>query len=439
MQMRRSILFIILSLVFSANSIAQTDIFVRGSGRKFPLALPKLCTQQADGSIADEIPSIIARDLDLSGYFEIINQKSYVETPGKCGDNFAYSDWSIVGAEGLVKGIVSGHGDGVKVQLYLHDVQKNKAVLGKEYEGDLSQISRIAHKFSNEIMKFFTGEAGVFGTQIAFSTKVGRFKELAVMDMDGSNIRQLTNEKGLAMSASWSPSGQKIVYTSYRMRTPDLFLLDVLSARVSQITKSSALEVGAKFSADGRYLLTSIDSGADSDIVLIGLDGKIVSRLTRTNSAIDVSPNWSPDGSKIVFCSNRGGGPQIYTMNADGSDVKRVSYMTSSYCTSPSWSPKGDRIALVCRENRGFQIFSVNADGTDAQQLTSVGDNEDPDWSPDGRYLVYATTFGRGSIFNLALMRSDGSNVRSLTSSRTGFSDPAWGPADDYSRNLRGR
>lgn len=419
-------------LLCTAPALAQTDIYVRGSGKLFPIALPQLCIQSGESSANKEIPRIMARDLDLSGYFEVLNPNAYIETPGKCvgPDQGAYSDWSVIGAEGLVRGVIEGLPNGrLKIQLFLHDVQRQSAVLGKEYEGDETQISRIAHRFANEIMKFFTGEFGVFGTQIAFSSRVGRFKELFVMDMDGSNVRQLTNERGLAVSPSWDPFGKSLVYTSYRSRIPDLFLIDVASRGVQQLTRNDALEIGAHFSRQGGKILTSRMEGKEASIVLLNPNGSLFRKISGSSISIDTSPYWSPDNSKIAFVSNRAGGPQIYVMNADGSDSRRISFVNSNYCTSPSWSPRGDRIAFVCRADAGFQIFIANPDGSDPLQMTSVGSNEDPDWSPDGRYLVFATTFGKGAGYNLALMRSDGTNLRQLTQSRGGDFDPTWGPS----------
>lgn len=411
-------------------ALAQTDIYVRGSGRLFPVALPQLCVEGGDPAVGRKIPEVMSRDLDLSGYFEVLNPGSFIETPGKCGaaDAVAYSDWSVIGAEGLVRGVVSPSPSGVRVQLYLHDVQRRTIVLGKEYDGDPAQAGRMAHKFANEIMKFFTGEAGVFGSQIAFSSKVGRFKELFVMDMDGSNLRQITDDRALAVSSAWDPAGQRVVFTSFRNRMPDLFVIDPATRRAAQITRGPALELGAQFTPDGRGLIVSRANGGNSDIVRMNLDGTVGERIVPSNGAINISPRWSPDGSQLVFCSNRGGGPQIYTMNADGSNVRRVSFVNSNYCTSPAWSPKGNRVAFVCRADRGFQLFTAGADGSAPLQLTSSGDNEDPDWSPDGRYIVFATTFGRGGPFALAMMREDGSHTRELTRSRGGDTEPSWGP-----------
>ena len=418
----------IIPALIPAVAEAQTDLYVRGSGRLIPLALPRLCIETEEHGPEGELPTVIGRDLDLSGYFEVLDQKSYIETPGKCGrpEATTFSDWSVIGAEGLVKGDVSVEQGRVRARLYLLDVQKQIVVLAKEYNADLSQSKLIAHKFANEIMKFYTGTAGPFGSQISFSSRVGRFKELFVMDMDGTNVRQLTNERGLALSPDWDPSGTKLIYTSFRNRVPDLFTLDVASKATRQISKTSELEIGAHF-LNANQILTSRTEGSDSDIVLIDTEGKLVRRLTPPNRAIDVSPVPSPDGSEVVFCSNRGGGPQIYRMGIDGSKARRISFVTSNYCTSPSWSPVGDKIAFVCRADGNFQLFMSDSDGSNAVQLTSSGSNEDPEFSPDGRYIVFATTsFGGG--YGIALMRTDGTNLKQLAKSRSGDFEPAWGP-----------
>jgi len=422
---------VLLGTIFVAvESAAQTDIFIRGSGRLYPIATPQLCVERGQSPAATEIPEVMARNLDISGFFEVLNPGAYIETPGRCDarDGFAYSDWSVIGAEGLVRGVVQARGNEITLQLFLHDVQRQQVVLGKEYQGHISQAREMAHRFSNEIMKFFTGELGPFGSKIAYSSKVGRFKELFLMDMDGTNVTQLTDEKGLAVSPSWDAAGQRLVYTGYFGKVPNLFVLDVESRRREQITRGTSLEIGGKFSKDGRTFLAAQTRTRDSDIVLLDSQGNLARRITSTPGVIDVSPYWSPDYSRIVFTSNRAGGPQIYTMRADGSEVRRVSFVTSNYCTDPRWSPKGDRLAYVCRADGGFQIFSSRPDGSDALQLTSFGNNEDPSWSPDGRYIVFSTTLGRGRQYHLALMRDDGSNLRQLTTSRLGDSAPAWGP-----------
>ena len=431
--MNRLIKTLCISLLLNLTTVAalhaQTDIFVRGSGRLIPISLPKLCLEAGQTTAAQDIPEIIARNLDLSGFFKVIDSQSYVESTTRCGspENIAYTDWSILGTEGVVRGKVSFDGDIIRAQLYLHDVGKQQIVLGKEYQGDSSQINKIAYKFANEIMKFFTGEYGPFGTQIAFSSRVGRFKELFVMDMDGSNLRQITNDRSLSVSSSWDPTGRKLVYTAYKSRQPDLFIIDTVTKASKAITNNVGLDIGAKFAQDGNSVIASIGNN-NSQLAQLSLTGAVLKQLTPSSRGIDVSPDFSPDYSQIVFCSDRAGGPQIYVMSSAGGQAKRISFTRSNYCTSPAWSPKGDRIAFVCRGDGGFQLYTMGPDGSNPRQLTSGGDNEDPTWSPDGRYIAFSSTQGKGAGTSIALIRDDGSNFRELTSSRLGDADPAWGP-----------
>ncbi len=411
----------------SANSQAQTDLYVRGAGRLIPLAVQTLCLDGGDSGPEVRVPATVTKDLDVSGYFELLNSQSYLEDGTKCrSDATVYSDWSVLGVEGLIKGHVKGERGNLQVQLFLHDVQKQVVVMAKQYQGTWAQLTDMGHRFANEVVRFYTGVPGVFGTKIAFSSRVGRFKELFVMGVDGTGLQQLTNDRGLALSPAWNPAGDQVVFTSYRNRVPDLFLYDLRSRRAKRLTKSKELEVGAHF-LNANQIVYSRAEGADSDIVVMNLDGSGLRRLTPKNRAIDVSPVPTLDGSRIAFCSNRGGSPQIYVMNADGSGAHRVSFGASSYCTSPAWSPDGNKIAFVCRADHGFNIFVSDSDGGNPVQLTSYGDNEDPEFSPDGRYLTFATTqFGGG--FSLAIMQVDGTSVRRISSSRGGDFEPTWSP-----------
>ena len=426
--MKKFLALISLVLVSAGHASAQTDLYVRGAGRLIPIAIPQLCNQGEGGDPAVEIPGTMRRDLDISGYFEVLDPKGYIETAGKCGapEATVFSDWSSIGSEGLVKGKVSVQGSRVVAQLYLLDVQKQQIVLAKEYQGDAAQARMIAHRFANDILKYYTGFAGVFGTEISFSSRIGRFKELFVMDMDGSNVRQLTNERALAMSESWDPSGTRLVYTSFRNRVPDLFLMNVGSKSTKQITHTTELEIGAHFLGNDR-IIASRTEGGDSDIVILSTDGVIQRRLTQPNRAIDVSPVPSPDGSQVVFCSDRSGGPQIYKMGIDGSNQKRISFVNSSFCTSPAWSPTGDKIAFVCRADGKFQVFVSDVNGENVLQLTSSGSNEDPEFSPDGRYLTFSSTYFGGG-YNIAIMRADGTSIKQVSKARGGDFEPAWGP-----------
>jgi len=413
---------------FTGPVAAQTDIHITGAQTGFPVAVPQLCNAGGAEEFAKQIPEVIAQNLQLSGIFNVLNPATFVETPGKCvaPDGIAFSDWSVIGAEGLVRGEVAGAGANyLEIRMYLYDVLQKRAVIGKKYEASTEDFARVAHKFSNEIMAYFTGKPGVFGTEIAYVSRVGRFKELFVMDLLGTNNRQLTRDKGLVVAPSWSPSGDRIVYTSYRTRQPDLYMVSAGGGEARRITNREGLEVGPRFSPSGNEILASASFAGISKLVLFDLRGNIVRRITE-GGAIDVSPSYSPDGSQIAFCSNRAGGPQIYVMSAGGGQARRVSFTESNYCTSPVWSPLGDKIAFTCLSG-GNQVFVVPAQGGKALQVTYAGNNEDPEWSPDGRFLVFSSTASRRgkTITVLSLL---GGAPKPIGASRSEDVQPAWSP-----------
>lgn len=425
--------YLLCALVLPAGAAAQTDLHITGPKAGFPVAVPQLCDAGSGVPHTVKIAEVISRDLQLSGMFNVLNPASFVEAPGKCASSeaVAFSDWSVIGAEGLVRGEVQAvpGGNNIQVKLYLYDVLQQRAVVGKQYQADINDVNRIAHRFANEIMLFFTGERGIFGTRLVYVSRVGRFKELFIMDLDGSNVRQLTRDKGLAVSPAWSPSGDRIVYTSYRTRKPELYFISPEGGAPKQITEAEGLELGADFSPDGTRIAVSTSVNGNSNLTLLDLRGTVLGPLTR-GSAIDVSPSWSPDGTKIAFCSNRAGGPQIYVMPSSGGEARRISFTNSNYCTSPAWSPKGDKIAFICRAG-GNQVFISTPEGQQTVQLTYQGNNEDPSWSPDGRYLAFSTNVGRGGARNIAMMSMVKASPIQLTFSKSEDSQPAWSPRVD--------
>jgi TolB protein len=91
----------------------------------------------------------------------------------------------------------------------------------------------------------------------------------------------------------------------------------------------------ASWSPEGdRIVYTSMDDGK-MNIYTCALDGTDIIQLT-SNAGNNEHPTWSPDGKLIAFASDRGGNYQIYIMRKDGSGVTRIT--NGSENTSPTWS-----------------------------------------------------------------------------------------------------
>ena len=91
-------------------------------------------------------------------------------------------------------------------------------------------------------------------------------------------------------------------------------------------------------------------------------------------------------------------------------------------------SPKGDKIAFTARDERyRFDVFTVSVNSGEIVRLTQdQGNNEEPSWSPDGRYIVFTST--RGGAQRVWVMTADGAHQTFITPKGGGYSTPAWGP-----------
>ena len=409
---------------------------IEGPGsQRYPMAVSPLRNQGSGEDrrgLAESIASAIASDLNLSGWFRVLDRAAYIEHPQKSGitlGSFDFKDWSTIGAEGLVKGGFRVQGDDLTVELRLFDVYQGKQIVGKKYAGKGEDFRRIAHRFADEIIFRFTGVPGVFNTRIAYvSTSGGGLKEVYFAHLDGSEKVQVTGNRTINLAPSWTPDGRMILYTSYREGQPSLYLYNIMSRRDTRLSSGSGSNLGGKWSPDGKFIAVSFESEGNTDIYLLDRTGKVVRRLTE-NPGIDVSPSWSPDGSRLAFVSDRSGAPQIYILELAGGKAQRLTY-SGGYNTSPNWAPKGDKIAYTGRVGGRFQIFTISAEGGDPQQLTAdSGDNEDASWSPDGRFLVF--TSNRRGRYNIYIMRDSGENQQRLTVSGGDDTNPSWSPRLD--------
>ena len=420
-----------LGRVRAADAVVTGSIFGPGS-ESFPIAVVPLKNVggDADGSLGTRFARVLSRDLDLSGYFRLLDPKTFIEDPQTSGTTAADIDfvgWATIGAQALVKGTVNAAGDAVTIEVRLFDVPGRHDVppASRRFTGGRADLARMAHKTADGILEFLTGERGPFDSAIALvSTRGGRLKEVYRFTFDMDDPVKLSDERSLVVTPRWRADGRAILFTSYREHVPRLFQLDLGTRQVTRLVGGPGLVLDGAWSPDGSKLLVSRDEGGNSDVHLYDAGGQMLRRLT-DHWAIDVSPVWAPDGRRLAFCSARTGSPQVYVMNVDGTGLTRVSH-TGSYNTSPAWSPKGDRIAYATRASGGFQIVVTTLDGSSEQTITSAGSNENPSWAPDGRYLVFSST--RAGQHHLFLADRDGKTQKQLTRGAADDTSPAWSP-----------
>lgn len=393
-------------------------------GRDLPIAVPRpLGTVEG----VDEIWEVIRADLDRSGYFKVIDPDAYVEpaTAGIRLGEFNFLDWALPDPVVLAKTGLEAKGGDISAELWVYDVPAQRKLGAKRFTASAGSTRYVGHRISDEIIRLVTGEPGINTTRFAASNKSSGNKEIKLVDIDGHGVTPITRNGSINLQPAWSPSGDRIAYTSYRSGNPDLYVADLAAGKVHRVSSRSGVNMGAAWSPFGALVLT-LSSGGSGGTDLFSIDpttGATLAQLT-TAPGIDVSASFSPDGSQIAFSSERSGGVQIYVIPSTGGEAKRITFQ-GGHNTDPAWSPKGDRIAFVGRDGH-FDVFTVGVDGKKMERVTQdQGSNEDPCWSPDGRYIGFAST--RQGVSNIWMSSADGRHQVPVTSGG-GWTNPAWSP-----------
>jgi len=168
------------------------------------------------------------------------------------------------------------------------------------------------------------------GDRIVFTSVRGGDLDLYSMDLDGTHIRQLTSEIGYDGGAFYSWDGAKIVYRAWhpidslgiaeykkllaqntvRPTRMELFVMNADGTDKRQITNNRAANFAPFFHPDNHRIIFASNmadpKGRDFDLYLINIDGTGLERVTY-NRTFDGFPMFTRDAKHLVFASNRNG------------------------------------------------------------------------------------------------------------------------------------
>ena len=125
--------------------------------------------ERRPAALGGDFARVLSRDLELSGYFRLIDPKTFVEGAGVAPEAIDYVGWSAIGAQELVKGTIETTGDTVTVEVRLFDVAERRDVAeaGRRFQASRSELPRLAHRYADQLLEVLTGERGPFESKIA--------------------------------------------------------------------------------------------------------------------------------------------------------------------------------------------------------------------------------------------------------------------------------
>lgn len=412
------LIFLLFAIYCSLSTVVEAKVYIDINSpafKKLPIAI-----QEFSGPSGREISDIIKDDLEFTGLFEQIDRNAYVEAPSQ---PFNPKNWIPIGAEAVVKGSVKEDNDFV-LTVSLYDVFEDKEIFKKEYATEKKRIRSLAHGIANDLYQVLAGEKGIFNSRILFIADEEGGRSIHIMDWDGKNDMRTGVKGNLILCPRLSRNGKKLIYSAEKSRQWSIYMVDFTEMTERIVFSSKGTNMAGDFLPESDDFIFSSSKDGNPDLYILNQKEKNVIKLTSSYS-IEVSPAVSPDGKHIAFVSDRGGSPQIYVMRRDGSDMRRTTF-EGSYNTSPSWSPKGDRIVFSGRRGTRNQIFTVNPDSSGLIQLTTEGNNEDPSFSPDGRFITF--TSDRDGMKGIYIMRVNGESQRRMTPKNLRAFSPRWSP-----------
>ncbi len=212
---------------------------------------------------------------------------------------------------------------------------------------------------------------------------------------------------GVSSSLSWSPDGEKIVYSrtskpnKHGSHFDDIYVYDLEKKKERQITRNFRAQ-NPDWSPDGQSLLFVTSKDGNQNIVVFDLSTKKLNHLTHFKEGQQIfSPHWSPDGQVIVFSYTKGEGRQIGLITTDGKTLKAL-IADGNDARDPSFAPSGKEVYFSWDRTGIFNIYSIEITSKEKKQLTNViGGAFMPSVNKEGK-LLYSDFNAQG--YKIALM-----------------------------------
>ncbi|MBI5032397.1 MAG: PD40 domain-containing protein [Chloroflexi bacterium] len=277
------------------------------------------------------------------------------------------------------------------------------------------------------------GPGGGSGRIVFVSNREGN-DEIYIMNADGSQAMNLSNNPANDTLPAWSPDGSRILFTSNRDGNNEIYVMNANGAYQVRLTNHWAADEYPAWSPDGTRIAFASKRDGEFEIYVMNLDGTNVARLT-DSPALNDQPTWSPDSRQIAFVSERDGNKEIYVMMADGTLQTRLT-SNNTVDWFPKWSPDGKRLGFVSFRDGNLEIYVMNVDGSQPTRLTQTKiRNFPPAWSPDGTLIAFNSE--RDGNYEIYTMKADGSMQTRLNTHQAADTFPVWQPREPVADALR--
>ena len=220
------------------------------------------------------------------------------------------------------------------------------------------------------------------------------------------HLTRVTNRRGYSGAAAISPQGNAIVYASDTTGALELYMVSLApgSAEVA-LTNDRGQNTQPAWSPDGQWI--AFHSRRRGGVWIVPASGGVAQQVVEFGS----EPAWSPASDTIVFSSDAGGAAgqgSLWTVRRDGTARRQLTQIGKPVGGhhAPNWSHDGKHVVfIVASGGWAVQIWTVDVDTGDRRPVTTSQNASSPCFAPDDRTIYWGGTTedGNGRLFYHAL------------------------------------
>jgi TolB protein len=253
---------------------------------------------------------------------------------------------------------------------YFHPSGKSILFASSHLDPQLSQTEEQARRQQEEDRKS--------GTRRRYQWDFDPHIDIFAADLDGKNLRRLTDVKGYDAEGAYSRDSSQIAFCSDRDGDPDIYVMNADGSDVRQLTNAPGYDGGPFISPDGKWVIFRSDRKKESylQIHAIGIDGKNDTALT-DNEGVNWAPYWHPTKPWIIWTGADHSNPKarpnydLWLMQYEVRDGKLAAATRPIRVTDhasadvlPVFSPDGNKLMWTSNrtDDRESQLFIADFD-----------------------------------------------------------------------------
>lgn len=251
-------------------------------------------------------------------------------------------------------------------------------------------------------------------------SKDRRRSNLWTINPDGSRHRPMTSGNNNYGSPLWSPSGDRLLYTSSKSGSNQLYIRWMDTGESAQISNLEHSPSGLSWSPDGRWIAFTMFV-PKSDQPMVSLPGKPDGAEWSKPAKVVDKLRYRADGAGFLEDGYR----QVFVMPAEGGTPRQLTTGDFNHGGTPQWSKDGEHLYISANRHDDWRYDPANSEiyrvSVEDGSITALTDREGPDSnptiSPDGNQIAYT---GHDEEYlgyqpsDIYVMNADGSNKRKI-------------------------